>query len=273
MDSIEEFFYDAALSCYRTTKLFNFDSRSIQTYEKSLFNKLSLEAQAGRDQVASIDWDHDYKQLNDGMFTVNNIYIRCVKALYRICVLVSEERGVLILANSSQPIFSSCSAWISSKFDTVIVPLQLPSQFLLTIYNDYLRSSYRDDPSFALGTSELIFNPSTVTGSDLQKITVSIRNEDSKKFNTSSISAEDGDLMTDRLYKFLDEHMALDFKKLELTRVNCNGFIALSNGKLKFFKRQGLTEQELWLFIANLTSIVEQANNNAQKINKLPTNR
>lgn len=241
MDNNEDFFFNAALTCFKSTKIFGFSSNNASKYVSELTR--SLKTTAGNntttDTIENVQWKWESRVFNSSSIEFSFLYIKCTKQLYRVCVLMWSQ-GALLLANCAPSILNPCLTWISTRFDTIIKPLHFNSDFLSNEFNRYIISNPDHRSNL---DSEIVFG---TPASDLQKITMRLPSKDVETFlnqNSSNILLA--------LYKHLQHHIAIDFKQLLIIRVNCSGFILTNNGKLKIFKNT-ISVNEMWDTIARI---------------------
>ncbi|KAA8915477.1 hypothetical protein TRICI_002398 [Trichomonascus ciferrii] len=254
MDDTDDFFFNATLSCYQGTRLYGYSEALIGQYEQSLSQTLAVNvsnADFAKDAFVRLNWQMQPRTIHETTVPMNFVYIQCTHSLFRICLIPWEE-GVLILANSSPAVLQPCLNWFSTQFDCAIKPLHISQSILRHEYNGYLTRTL--DGSGIVVDSQLVFSPPSTNGSDLRRIVIGVRGEDISKFHEAN--QED---VTIGIFEHLMNYTGIDFDRLQLTRVNCAGFVMTSNGKVKLFRR-GFNLKEMWHFVSELLRIAKTTN-------------
>ncbi|CAN6651900.1 hypothetical protein TRVA0_025S01420 [Trichomonascus vanleenenianus] len=235
MDS--EFFFNAALTCFRASQLFGYDPRAVDRYTRDLTQELKtipFRATVRQEMgpLKSLEWEVSPCDISGQPATANYIYVRFQRAFYRVC-LIRYETGAAVFANCSPTVLLACFRWFAKEFDTTIAQYAVRSEVLLEQYNRFMAAwlKQRGDPC----DSQLIYM--IPRSNKLHKITISVKGEDASLFASESS-------LSDGVNAYLKKHTAIDFAQLRLSRVNCAGFVLTSNGKLKLFKRS-VSERDL----------------------------
>ncbi|ODV94651.1 hypothetical protein PACTADRAFT_50515 [Pachysolen tannophilus NRRL Y-2460] len=95
---------------------------------------------------------------------------------------------------------------------------------------------------------EISFNNLNTINNSLANISINLLSKNLKTFNK-----QEEIIFTDDLFNTLNKLTSIDFKQLDITKIRCNLFYLMSDGKLKFFSHDTEDDDKLiWRILTNL---------------------
>ncbi|KAG7819895.1 hypothetical protein KL942_004793 [Ogataea angusta] len=171
---------------------------------------------------------------------------------YQIMIFIEIEPGtVLLMARMLPKLYQVATDFLVNDIGSLISPVELSDVFL----KNTLNSTIEELGSSLVGELELAFANIKTTNNALNQIIINVPATDVDKFPKTDF--------TSSLFGYLRKSTALDFEQLRLTKIRCNLYLFLSEGRLRFtnelsfapFFDESDPRPSLWPFVLSICDL------------------
>ncbi|KAH3661663.1 hypothetical protein OGAPHI_006513 [Ogataea philodendri] len=171
---------------------------------------------------------------------------------FQVSVFIEVQPGVMLFMTKSLPkLHHVTTDFLVNDLGCLISPVRLDDAFLKEI----LDSTIEELDSAAVGELELAFANIKTTNNALSQLVINVPRADVAKFPKTNFSAA--------LFEHLRKNTAIDFQKLQLTKIRCDLYLFLAEGRLRFNSELGfqpyVDEEDprpsLWPFLMRICDL------------------